>query len=512
MSALTNAAAASGWHGRPPVLLAAALLGALAGALVPALQAALALAGGLLVNLLQMAALPLLGVATAAGVRKLLALPHPGRRGLMATALGLGLLLLGGLSGGLLALAVQPGQDLSWTDQATLGRVLQAQGGEAGGTELQRYGAVVATPARPIAPPAILPDNPFAALVQEALPVVLGCALLFGLALARRPAARQAALASQLDAVYRALEHLIALANRGLPLLVAGLAAELASHTEGRPLWALAALLGTLLAGCLGLAALAVVALCRQAQCGPAQVLASLQAPLLVAACSPNAVAAVPPAVQALCDRLGFSRGAVDLLLPLGAVALRVGHALQAAGVAVFVAQLYGLAPGLHDALALGAAAAAAALLAPAAGPWGGLGAAALLMQWWHLPGEAVLPTLLLLDRLADPARNLLTLLAVAVLVGAVSRGLPSERQADAPLRAPPPALRLELAGSALATAAAALLLAALLSLALGLGLGWQRGWQAGQTRTAAGGPAQPTAAGPGPVGPALPTLQERAR
>jgi hypothetical protein len=133
-------------------------------------------------------------------------------------------------------------------------------------------------------------------------------------------------------------------------------------------------------------------------------------------------------------------------------------------------------------------------------------------MQWWHLPGEAVLPALLLLDRLADPARNLLTLLAVAVLVGAVSRGLPSERQADAPLRAPPPALRLELAGTALATAAAALGLAAVLSLTLGLGLGWQRGWQAGQTRTGAPAPATSAAGGPGPVGPAATLLQERAR
>src|SRR5690606_23637416 len=71
-------------------------------------------------------------------------------------------------------------------------------------------------------------------------------------------------------------------------------------------------------------------------------VLSALKAPALISLTSASTTATIPDAIEAMSSRLGFSRGIVELVIPISSVFMRSGAALYFALVAVFVANIYG--------------------------------------------------------------------------------------------------------------------------------------------------------------------------
>ncbi|PXW97484.1 Na+/H+-dicarboxylate symporter [Sphaerotilus hippei] len=467
----------------PLLLMACAVAGALLGMLSPAWSVAAGAIGRLAVNLLDMAALPLLGVATAFGLRKLMALPQRGRRAGLVLATAALTLWLCGLVGALAGQAAGLGRHLAPHELERLGQLVQQVGGQAEQTGVtlrparheDRHAGVQDDP--PEDPTAAqrstvrLPDNVYATLARGELPAVMFCALAFGLAFAMLDRGRTQAFSVQLETIYRALERLIQQANHLLPLLVFGMAAHLAARTDTGTLILLGGLFGALLLASLFVGGLALALVCRQARCSTGQALAALKVPLLISLVSPSPVSAIPLTIDALSAKLGFARGVVELLVPTGAVFLRAGGAIHIAVVVVFVAQLYGRSLGPLELLLLGSMAAAAALTVTGTGPYGTLSAAAVVLAWLRLPPEAVLPVLLVVDRLCDGARNLTSLLCIAAVTAVVSGGLPSEsRESPLPTAAGP--VRLVIGRPAAAAALACVLLAGALSMLIGVGVG----------------------------------------
>jgi len=464
------------WTRHPLVLLASLLIGAALGALSPQASTVAALVGRLFGNLMELAALPLLGVATVFGVRNFIALPQRGRRlalmlGTAAIALwGCG--LLGAFAGALAGL----GRHLDDDALRGLGRLVQQTGGGAG----RDVFALVPNAAERAAEAAVGPerarlDNVFALMVQGNLPALVGCAAVFGLAFASLGRERNRVLAGQLEAVYRACERLIALAIHLLPLLALGLAAQITATLDAHTLALLAGPLLVLLGSGVAIALLALAEICRVARCGPLRALAALKAPMFIALVAPSPVAAIPATIAALSEKLGLARGITELLVPAGAVLLRAGTALHAAVIAVFVAGLYGHAPGLPMLAWIGTLAAAASLVAVPGGSVGGLAAAGALLGWLKLPGDALLPVLLLVDRLCVGPRQLVGTFCLGAIVARASAGLPSERRETAS-SAVSTALCLSLSRATLALAVGCVLLAAALSIVVGMGIGLRVG------------------------------------
>jgi hypothetical protein len=85
-----------------------------------------------------------------------------------------------------------------------------------------------------------------------------------------------------------------------------------------------------------------VLALIKLGTSTTGQVLQALKMPVILSLVSASPLAAVPASIDRLSNRLGFSRGVVEMLLPSSTVFLRTGAAMQYAMLAVFVAHLYG--------------------------------------------------------------------------------------------------------------------------------------------------------------------------
>lgn len=413
------------WSTHPLTLLACLLGGAVLGLFSPPGSELVGAVGDVFSRLLEMAALPLLMVATAFGLRNLLGLPGRGRRLLMLFAGGLAVMLIAGLAGALLAQLGGPGRDLGRQEQLALGELILKVGAASESIALDRTDDVAHAPSSGSSLSGI-PDNIFAVLVKADLSGMLLCALLFGLAFAAQPREASKDLAKQLEAVYRTLEILISKTNLLLPLLAFCMAAQITASISLDTLYLLGRLLRTLFLASLLPAVLAIGLICRQARCNPWQALGALREPLIIGFVSPTPVAAIPSTIDALSRRLGFSRGIAELLVPTGSIFLRAGLALHTAVTVMFVAQLYEQPTTW---IVVGAQAALASLLLNPSGQQSALAPAALVLLWLQLPAEAVLPVLLLADRLCQGPRQILSLLCIGALTAQVSGGLLSEKR-----------------------------------------------------------------------------------
>ncbi len=462
-------------YARPGVLLAALLLGSGIGLYSHRAAALFAVVGGLITNLLLMAALPLLVVAAVFGLRNMMALPRRGARILLVLGAALLVLVASGEAGACAGLLASWAIHFDAPARARLGALIERAGGRSPGATIELLAAPTAA-AHPVSGLGWIFDNPFQALVEGNLPAMLGCALAFGLAFARMPRERTQALAGQLEAAYRGLEGLIGGIIRLLPLLCLGMGARVASEADGQALRLFAGIVLALLGAALPLAWLALRRIASAAGCGLIEAGMALQAPLLIALVAPTPLAAIPATIDALSNRLGLSRGVTELLVPLGAVFLPAGSALYAALLTVFIGHLYGAAPDLRQVLGIGVLAAAASVAAPRAGGLGTLAAAGLTMGWLRLPVDGVLPVLLLIDSISNGPRQILALLALGAVCAEVSRGLPAERRSNhQPLEAPPeapPPVRVTLSGVAIACIALCAAAAAALVALAGIGVG----------------------------------------
>jgi aerobic C4-dicarboxylate transport protein len=403
--------------------------GGMVGWFAPSSGKPLFVLGRIYLTLINMAALPLLVVATFFGLRQMLLLPKPAQRALFIVALSAALVAVCAVAGAAFGGISGPGKGIGLADRQYLGMLVQQAGGEAADARISRYepletnagddGAWLSD---------LVPDNFFHALVEGQPLGILVCAILFGLAFASMLRERTNALVGIFEAIYRALESIISRVNVFIPFFAFAMAAYFASGTDLRTLHAMGSFLVSFfaVAGLLSAAAFALI--CRRSGLPAGTVLAALKTPALIALASGSATATIPDTIEAMSSRLGFSRGIVELVIPTSSVFLRAGAALYFGVLGVFVSNVYGqpVTPGEFGVICIGAWMAAFA----SAGTTGtaSVAFAGSLLAMLHLPVEAALALLIAIDILCDAPRNLLTLLFACVLIVLVSAGLPSER------------------------------------------------------------------------------------
>jgi aerobic C4-dicarboxylate transport protein len=411
----------------PMALLLCVLGGGLVGWLAPSLGSQAFILGQIYLALVNMAALPLLVVATFFGLRQTLSLPQPGRRTLMIVALAIILVVLCAVLGAVFGVLAGPGQNLSPSSREYLGTLVQSAGGNAANAEISLYGAGAVTESS-AGHWAIVPDNFFRALAEGQSLGILLCAILFGLAFAALMKAQSSSLMGIFEAIYRALELIISRVNMFIPVLAFGMAAYFVANTETRTLQAMGSFLASFFFFSVVLAALATALIWKKSGLAPGVVLSALKTPALISLTSASTTATIPDTIEAMSSRLGFSRGIVELVIPISSVFMRSGAALYFALLAVFVANIYGRPIAAEEFLVICMGASMAAFASAGNNSLAAVGFAGLVLTMLKLPIEAALALFLAIDLICEGPRNLLTLLFACVLIVLVSGGLPSER------------------------------------------------------------------------------------
>jgi Na+/H+-dicarboxylate symporter len=467
----------------PPALIGLAIAGALLGRFFPDMGAVVAVFGQVYLGVINMAALPLLVVATFFGLRQTLALPQPGRRVLMIAMFALMLVAVCAIFGTIAGSIVQPGSNIDRPTREYLGALVQ-QAGDAGGDSemtLERP-ANAQQDDDPNWAADLVPDNFFHVLAEGKSLGILLCAIPFGLAFAALGRGENTALTSVFEAIYRALETIISRVNLFIPLLVFCMAAYFSAKTDTRMLLAMSGFLGWFLL-VVGVMALAAVGAIRQ-QCRLplSQVLLALKAPALISFTSASTTASIPDTIEAMSNKLGFSRGIVELVTPMSSVFLRGGSALYYALVAIFVGNLYGRTFGPAELAITCLGAFLGAFASAGNNSAANVSYAGLVLAMLQLPAEAALALFLAIDLICEGPRNLLTLLFACVLIALVSRGLPSERQAagDVSMIAGLKPVRFSFTRADLLVGASCCALAAVLIVVLGFGVGMKSGSASG--------------------------------
>jgi Na+/H+-dicarboxylate symporter len=466
------------WSSSTAVLLLCLASGALCGAIAAPAGELAYFVGQLYLAVVNMAAVPLLVVATFFGLRQVLDLPRPGLR--IGTIVGLAavLVVLCAAAATLTGVLAMPGH-LSADAHAHLGELVLRSAGDAEDMRVKLFDTSVpaAAPSDGYGLRDMFPDNFYRVLAQGRSLGILTGTILFGMAFAALSREQSAMLGNVFEGIYRTFENIIAYANLLIPVLAFGTAAFLVAHTQRATLDAMSGFLLCFLLLALGFGCAALAAIAARAGQPFGRVLAELKAPLLVGLTSGSATAPIPHAIEAMSTKLGFSRGIVELVVPFGSVFVRSGSALYFALATVFVANLYERPLGATDIALIAAASAAAALVSAGQSGVVTVGYTAIVLSLLQLPVEAAGVLFITIDLLCEGPRNVLSLLSVCVVIAWVSAGLPSERVAAVEPRGVSagewrPALQFAFSRAQLALAAGCVVLAATLIVLMGIGVG----------------------------------------
>lgn len=445
-------------------------MGAVAGYLSPFWRHPASLLVDVISSLLNLVGMPLLIVATVYGLRHLLVLPMPAKRVTMIVGISIAVLWVCAQTGVIAAHLSGIGSQLDASSQRVMGELVM------GARETKESVALNnnESDTSPTEKGWGLPDNVFLALATGQLPSVMLCIVLFGLAFTVQPPSLSDSTMSLLEAVYRSLEKIIELVNLAAPLLVMAYAAQLAANWNPALIRSMSGFLVGFLATCAGLCTVLVFIIYKLGKASAVEVLSALKLPMLLAMVSPSSLAAVPTTVDALSNRLGFSRGIVEMLVPTSAVFLRCGAALQYAMLSVFIAHMYYRPLSVQELLTISTVATAAALASSGSYGLTSLGYASMVVGYLKLPYEAALPLFLAVELFCEGPSRLLSLLGGCAMTAMVCGGLPLEKPKE-PNKAPgmpSGPLRVVMSRGTVGLVAACVLAAGALSVALGIAFG----------------------------------------
>ena len=407
----------------PLALAAAALLGALMAVVFPVVTPLMAVINAAFVALLQMAALPLMAVAVIFGLRRLLELPHPGHRSGLLVAAGASLVVGASVMGFLAASFFTSVLPVTDADREQLSVLIHA----ADQTTALTLSQDRADSREASGWSRVIPANLFEVLVDGRIPAMVMAAVLFGLALHLQPGTGPRAQTTRsayalLEAGYRALETLIEQVARAAPIAAWAMAGHAASqisleHLTG--MWGLVLPLATCTA-LWGLAAVVVSGF--GARVSPGQALMALGRPLCISLLASAPGASIPGYISAMSERLGYSRGVVELLIPTAPFFLKVGEALYFPMLFVFLCGLYDKPVGWTEAGLIITAGCWAALVSVQLPLARTLTAGTLGLVWLDLPIDAVVPILLGLELLTFGLRQMVSDVAACLLVAWATR------------------------------------------------------------------------------------------
>jgi Na+/H+-dicarboxylate symporter len=392
--------------------------------------------------------------------------------------LALALVVLSAVGGTLIGVLAMPGNHLSERAHAQLGElVLKSASAEEVRVALFERGAASAGEgASLIGVNDIFPDNFYRVLAQGHSLGILTGTILFGLAFAALSREQTRMLSNVFEGVYRSLETIIAQANLLVPVLVFGVAAHLTSHTQATTLEAMSSFLICFALASFVLAVLALATIAARSGQPLLQVLSGLKAPLLIGLTSGSATAPIPHTIEAMSERLGFSRGVVELVVPFGSVFVRAGSALYYTLATVFVANLYERPLGAGEIAIVCAASVVAAIVSAGQSGVAAVGYTGVVLSMLNLPAEAAGVLFVSVDLICEGPRNVLSQLAVCTVIALVSAGLPSERKTAVEVQGGAAALnsvlRFTFTRGQLVLAAGCVVMAASLIVLMGIGVG----------------------------------------
>lgn len=428
----------------PAWLALAILLGVALGAWSPTPLTWLGATAHAGIALLNMVGLPMLVICLWSGLRQWPAQPRAlPRLAWLAGGSLLAMPLAAGL-GGALAMLTAAGTGFGSQALALLGvRAL----------EVEPIASVVLLgdgDTRPLAWPWdwMVPNSLYRALAYGTLASAWVGVVFFGLGLAVQDNERSRNFVGLAQGIYRSLEVLVERARSWLPFFAFALSASVV-HDMGLDLLArmhgflVPCALATLVA-----TACAVAITSLRLRVPATRVLGALKETIVLGLFSTGPAVVVPSLIDGLCNRLGFRRDLMELSAPLLPTFVRLGDALFFGVLLVFMANLYARPLDVTDLPLVAAAAGCAALAGVTLSSGWVLATAGLMLGWFELPFEALLPTFVLLEALTAGMRNLVSLIVVAPLVALVAGDLITHRAEDhAAQRAVTPPVRLFLSG-----------------------------------------------------------------
>lgn len=327
----------------PWALLVGALVGALLGIYVPQTDYYLHPITTLYLSLLKMVVLPFMIAAIILGMRKMLQGENVSRYVQRITLVFLLGMLACAILGMIFGVLIGPGRDLSQEQLGAFGKMIEKHGGAA--TEFAISLSVSPEARGPevgeLVVEALVPSNFFEALGKGTSLQILVFSILFGIAFGWLPEKHHNTLGDVLDTVYKACHKLIHWFNHLIPLVIAGVVCSVFSGGESPALVAMVKFILSVSLLSLVLAGASALVVLRRAGVGFREFLASFKETLVLAVATQSTTACVPNTIGAM-QKLGFSKDAVELVTPLGAILFRPQMAFYFAYATVFIGQVYG--------------------------------------------------------------------------------------------------------------------------------------------------------------------------
>lgn len=407
----------------PYFLIASLLAGVYVGLYSKPLTAALTPVADVYIELLKMVLIPFMVSAIVVSLSRLLGSEAMKRH--LGSVFGIfvaGLVLASAL-GIVVCAATRPGGNMTEATRQALGQVINHS---AYAVDLEITLNATDSSA-PVAAKGLLdriiPDNIFNALTAGDNLKILFFAIAFGVGLGSLQSAKGDGLRIALLSVYEVCTQLIAWVNTLLPLALCGMVAKQIATVGAAELLAMIKFtVGFGVASVLVLA-ISVALIAWASGAGLMRTFRAAREPMLLAMATRSSITCIPSAMSSLTAALGYDRGSIELLLPLGVTLFRFGPVLYFAFTTIFVAQLYGVAitPAGYVLTLVGAVLTGLA----SAGTTGVLTISLLgiIFQPLGLPLEAALALLVTVDPVIDIFRTACIVIPNCAAVAVVYRG-----------------------------------------------------------------------------------------
>ncbi len=413
------------WALNPWLVLASLVAGAAFGAWKPGLARYLGVIAALYVDLLQMIVLPFMVSAVIFSLQSLFREGATRRTLARVVWVFLVFAVATTVIGLLVAKVTEPGTNLPPETRAAFGRIVHNDSRQ-GGVAIELRAPDTPDEARE---PGILlrdmlgafiPSNVFAAFAQGETLKALVFALLFGFAAGQVPARVSQGLIDSLGTIYASCQTLTHWFNYPVLFVMFCMASAHIGQGGFEALRPMAGFVASFYAATALLLAISVMLIKRRSSRSWREVLGALRAPFAMAFATRSSAVCMPAMIEAMADKLGFSRTRTELLVPLSVALLRTGPILFYVSATLFIAALYGRELGVHE---IGVVALVCLLTGFASA--GASGVVTLSMMgtasaYLGLPFEAAFALFLAVEPLCDMARSALIVVSNCAAVALI--------------------------------------------------------------------------------------------
>lgn len=413
------------WALNPWLVLASLVAGAAFGAWQPAIARYLGVIASVYVDLLQMIVLPFMVSAVIFSLQSLFREGATRRTLARVVWVFLAFAVATAAIGLVVAQVAEPGTHLTPETRAAFGRIVHNDTRQGG----------VAIELRAIDTPdeekesgvlmrdllgAFIPSNVFAAFAQGETLKALVFALLFGFAAGQVPARVSQGLIDSLGTIYASCQTLTRWFNYPVLFVMFCMAAAHIGQGGFDALRPMAGFVVSFYAAGALLVTVSVMLIKRRSARPWREVLGALRAPFAMAVVTRSSAVCMPAMIEAMAEKLGFSRTRTELLVPLSVAILRTGPILFYVSATLFIAALYERSLGLQE---IGVVAIVCLLAGFASA--GASGVVTLSMMgaasgYLGLPFEAAFVLFLAVEPICDMARSVLIVISNCAAVALI--------------------------------------------------------------------------------------------